>query len=393
VQAALEAKRTEIASLTQKIAELQSRKNTATEEAELITSQVAAIAGRLAEAELELKTTQLSLTRVLEKKEKTEATIEEIAQTVSDHKERLRGLIRLLYAKEQTSVMDMWLSSGSLSQVLAEQKAVQTLQDESLALMQELQTKAAALREQETALVEQQEELSTVARLLDAQKDTLDTQKKEQAKFLAAKKEEQRQYDQKIMEAKAAREEIEAGLFALKSSGVKLSFSSAAEMAQHASKLTGVRPSLLLAVLKIESNVGTNIGSGTFPDDMQPASREPFLRIAKALGRDPAAMPISRAVSYGWGGAMGPGQIMPQTWEGIQPRLSALLQKPQPDPYGLTDAIVATALILSDKGASSPATEREAVGRYLAGPNWQNFPWYVERVFGVAAEYAKEGLS
>lgn len=391
-QATLADKQAEIAELNQKIAELQSKKNTVAEEAELINNQIAVIAERLAAAQLELKATQESLSGVVLKKKQTEATIEELTEKLEVQKNQLRALLRLLYAKEQTSFVDVWLSSDSLSEVLAEQQAVQALQDESLTLMQELQNEADTLRRHEEVLAAQHEELAATSRLLAGQQSALDQQKKEQAQFLAAKKDEQKRYEAKIVEARAAREEIEAGLFALKSAGVKLSLTTASEMAEHASSLTGVRPSLLLAVLKIESNMGTNIGSGTFPDDMQPASREPFMRIAKALGRDPATMPISRAVSYGWGGAMGPAQIMPQTWEGIEPRLKTLLKKPQPDPYDLTDAIVGTAVLLADKGAATAAGEREAVGRYLAGPNWQNFPWYIERVFAVAAEYAKEGL-
>lgn len=393
----LEAQRAEkeatIAELTQKIAELQEQKNTASAEAELIDRHIAVIAHRLEKAHLELQETQQLLSTVAKKREQTKDTIAEFAGTIEQKKIQLRGLIRLLYAKEQVSLINVWLASGSLSEVLAERAAVRSLHDESTALMQDVQAKAQAMREQEKALAEQGEELTAASRLLAAQQQALAAQKNEQAEFLAAKRAQQVSFEQKIVEAKAARQEIEAGLFALKSSGVQVSFTTAADMAQHAGDVTGVRPSLLLAVLKVESNMGINIGSGTFPDDMHPASREPFLRLAAALGRDPAEMPISRALSYGWGGAMGPAQIMPQTWEGIAPRLSALLKKVTPDPYDLTDAFVATALILQDKGAAGSAGEREAVGRYLAGPHWQNYSWYIDRVFAVAAEYAKEGLS
>jgi putative PIN family toxin of toxin-antitoxin system len=392
VQADLVIKEEEIAALNKKIEELQQKKNTAAEEAELINNQIDAIAHRIEKSQLELKETANLLKKTLQRREETEASVGELEKTIATKKNQVRDLIRLLYAKEKTSLIDIWLSSHSLGAALAEQAAVQTLQNASFALMQELQAETEALQEHEAALTQQSESLYITSRVLGAQKQVLAEQKHEQSEFLAAKKTEQLAFDQKIMAAKAARQEIEAGLFALKNSSVQLSFSSAAEMAQYASDLTGVRPSLLLAVLKIESNMGNNIGSGHFPDDMQPASREPFLRLAKNLGRDPAAMPISRSVSYGWGGAMGPAQIMPQTWEGIQSRLAALLKKALADPYELTDAFVATALLLSDKGATTAAGEKEAVGRYLAGPNWQNFPWYTDRVFVVAAEYAKEGL-
>lgn len=382
-----------IEALTEQITQLRNKKDDAEHQADIIQRQMAALTQRLAKAKLEMQQTQQLVQSVQDKKKQTEDSIAAAEVSINAKKSQLRRLIRLLYSKEQSSLIDVLLSAHNLSAFLAEQAAISSLQDHSLLLMQDVQEEAETLRAHEADLAEQQEELESSSRILRAQQDTLDAQKKEQTKFLTATREEQARFEQKIIEAKAARAEIEAGLFALKSSGVRLSFSSAQDMAQHASNLTGVRPSLLLAVLKIESGLGANIGSGTFPDDMQPASRPAFLRLAQGLGREPSAMPISRAVSYGWGGAMGPAQIMPATWEGISPQLSALLKKTVPDPYDLSDAFIATALILSNKGAATPASEREAVGRYLAGPNWQNFPWYIDRVFAVAEEYAKEGMS
>ena len=89
---------------------------------------------------------------------------------------------------------------------------------------------------------------------------------------------------------------------------------------------------------------------------------------------------------------MGPGQFMPATWETIEGRVAALSGKAQANPYELTDAFVATAIFLADRGATSQSQEYEAVHRYLAGPNWQRFTWYGDRVLAVAREYEKEGL-
>ena len=63
-----------------------------------------------------------------------------------------------------------------------------------------------------------------------------------------------------------------------------------------------------------------------------------------------------------------------------------------PDPFALPDALVAVGVMMADRGATNPAMEAEAIGRYLAGPNWQYHLWYSARVLAVAAEYEKEGL-
>lgn len=89
---------------------------------------------------------------------------------------------------------------------------------------------------------------------------------------------------------------------------------------------------------------------------------------------------------------MGPGQIMPGTWERVEPTVARLMGKNTPSPFELSDAFVATAAILQGAGAAS-GNEVEAVNRYFAGPNWQRFTWYGDRVLAVAKEYEARGLS
>lgn len=88
---------------------------------------------------------------------------------------------------------------------------------------------------------------------------------------------------------------------------------------------------------------------------------------------------------------MGPGQIMPGTWERVESTVGRLTGKSQPSPFDLGDAFVATAVILQGAGAAS-GNEVEAVNRYFAGPNWQRFTWYGDRVLAVAREYEARGL-
>ena len=275
--------------------------------------------------------------------------------------------------------------------MLAEQRAIQNVQDRSIAVMLDLQDEQSELEEEQAALEQQEDDLSQLSQVLAAQESDLSFQQQEQDRILVAKKAEQAKYVRRIAEAEAARKEIEQEIFTLKGVGVKLGLTEATDMARLASSLTGVRPELLMAVLKVESSLGTNLGSGVYPDDMHPRSREAFLRITAKLGLDPHEAPISRAQSYGWGGAMGPAQILPATWEGIEAPLASLLNKPVPDPYNLTDAFVGTAVILGGNGAFDPALEKEAVGRYLAGANWRKYSsWYIDRVMAVAEEYASQ---
>lgn len=393
-QEAIAAKQDEIAKLEKKIAELKGKRDSTAAQAELIASQIAALTRQLEKEELQLKRTQLTIKNVSKKEQQTKVTIEDLQQDITSKRQELGNMMRQLYEREQQSIVTIFLSSLSLSDVLSERAAYTELHDRTIKVIADMHDQEAALVKQQEELEAQQQDLGQLQQLLQIQQADLATQKKQQRQFLEAKREQQLAYESSLAEAKAARDEIQKQVFTLKNAGVSLSLNNAIDMAKLAGKLTGVRPALLLGVLKVESNIGSNIGGGKFPDDMLPSSRDAFLRITKKLGLDPYTAPISaRPRSYqGWGGAMGPAQVMPQTWEGIEGRIGQLLKKEQPSPYELTDAFVATAIFLADRGAASPAGEYEAVNRYLAGPNWQRFTWYGDRVLAVAKEYAKQGL-
>ena len=260
----------------------------------------------------------------------------------------MRQLIQELYAKERESLISVWLLSGSLGEVLAERAALKKLQDTGVTLVTSLRGEVKELAQQREDLEQHQQDLGLLEQLLSDQQADLSYQEDEQAEFLDAKREEQVIHTQRIAEAEIARQEIEQDIYTLQVAGVNIKLTDATSMAQYASSLTGVRPALLLGMLKVESKLGASIGTGTFPDDMHPASREPFLRLTAKLGLDPKQAPISaRPRSLrGWGGAMGPAQIMPQTWEGLEARIGQLIGKIVPNPYELADAFVGTAVLM-----------------------------------------------
>ncbi len=386
-------KQAAIAELDQKINELRQRATGSATAAAIINQQVTRLTEQLVKAQLELRQTELSIQSTEATQKTTEKSIVVLQQEIQDQKELLSHFIRELNHSEQGSWVSLFLSNWSLSAVLAERATYADLQTRTSTAITALKEKEKSLTERIAELAEQARALQQLHGALAAQQAELDNTAAEQKNFLAKKKAEQVKYERQLAEAKQARAEIEQNVFTLKNSAVKITLTDAKDKARYAAQLTGVRAALLMAVLKIESNLGGNVGGGTFPDDMHPLSRDAFLRLTKKLGLDPTKTPISaRPRSFqGWGGAMGPGQFMPDTWERMEERITKLVGH-TPNPYDLTDAFVATALFLADRGAADPAKEYEAVNRYIAGPNWRNFTWYGDRVLAVAKEYASEGI-
>jgi peptidoglycan hydrolase CwlO-like protein len=393
-QTQLDDKQSELNEINDKINELSQKHQSASNEAELAAEQLSLISKKLDTTQLQYDQTLLNITVVDEEVKVSEEEINNLRSSIVNTRQQLKETLRALYQQEQSTFLDVLLGSVNLGTLMNERRTYRALQQRALEYVGELKERENEVTNHLSELSLKQEQLQQLREVQAYQQADLSEQKKTKKDFLSLKQSRQSQYAQEIAEAKQARTEIEKQIFSLNNIGVELELNDAFQAARFASSLTGVRPALLLGIVKVETNVGESLGTGKFPDDMHPVSRDAFLRITQALQLDPYNTPISRRPpNYkGWGGAIGPGQFMPDTWERLIPRISALIHKPTPNPFELSDSLVAISIMLADRGATDPNKEIEAVGRYLAGPNWQYHLWYSSRVLAVAAEYEKEGL-
>ena len=387
-------KQSELKEIDNKINNLSQKHESASNEAELAVEQLGYISNKLDTAQLQYDQTLLSVIVVGEDIKAYGKEIDKLRSDIIDTRQQLREVMRTLYQQEQSSFLDVLLGSVNLGTLMNERRTYRSLQQKALEHVNKLKEREENVTKYIFELSQQEDQLQQLKELQAYQQADLTAQKTVKKDFLSLKQSEQSQYAREITEAKQARAEIEKQIFSLNNVGIELELNDAFTAARFAGSLTGVRPALLLGIVKIETNVGETLGSGKFPDDMHPASRDAFLRLTQTLQLDPYNTPISRRPSSykGWGGAIGPGQFLPDTWERLVPRISSLMHKPTPNPFELTDALVAISIMMADRGATQPAKEVEAISRYLAGPNWQYHLWYSARVLAVAAEYEKEGL-
>jgi membrane-bound lytic murein transglycosylase B len=170
-------------------------------------------------------------------------------------------------------------------------------------------------------------------------------------------------------------------------------FGEALDVAKSVATLVNIRPAFLLAIISQESAIGKNVGQCVLTDASTGAGKRvssgvatirvmkptrdvpPFLTITAALGRDPYNTPVSCWITAyvgglpsGWGGAMGPAQFIPSTWNLFADRLKSILGVAA-DPWGIKDSFTAAALYLSDLGASAQtaSAEKSAASRYYGG--------------------------
>ena len=189
-------------------------------------------------------------------------------------------------------------------------------------------------------------------------------------------------------------ETIRNQLYQLEGLGVSLKFGDALKYAQVATVKTGTRAALLLAMLKKESEWGTNVGTGTWREDMHPRDHEAFIEITEKLGLNPDTTPVSRKPSYGWGGAMGPAQFLPNTWLSYEGDIARLTGHNPPNPWDIGDAFTACAYKLSKAGAGAQTYDAEwkAAQIYFAGRRWNNprYYFYGDSVMELATQFQKQ---
>ena len=209
----------------------------------------------------------------------------------------------------------------------------------------------------------------------------LEGKKDDHEKLLGIQQGQQYEIKSDITEAQATLAEVNAKINKLRSElssllGSSVSFSDIMDAAKFASKVTGIRKDYLLGVLVVESNLGRYTGGCTYKQSKMSGTRATYFKqIVKELGYNIDKVKVScPPASYkGTGGAMGVAQFMPDTWMGYKSSIAAVTNHNPPDPWNLTDGVVAMALKLSKVSgvtAHKRSAEAKAYCVYLAGGNW-----------------------
>jgi len=286
-----------------------------------------------------------------------------------------------------------------------------------------------AVENQKAVLQEEQTEEQILRRIQVLEKQKVENRKEEKDEILDVTKGQEEIYQKIIKEKEKTAAEIRSALFSLRDSAA-IPFGKAYDFAKQASAKTGVRPALILGILAQESNLGENVGTGNWNDDMHPTRDKPvFEQITAALGLNPDTLPVSKKPWYGWGGAMGPSQFIPSTWvcyggfintvtndcnnskrslgwddfwqgpwkyKASKDRLRKMMGANSPsNPWDARTAIFGTATLMMDNGADdgTRAAERLAALRYFAG--WKNakkasYAFYGDGVMELADKFQRQ---
>lgn len=332
-----------------------------------------------------------------------EVLIEVLNDRLDKQKQSLAKVIRQTQATGDYSLAEVMLSSQSFSEFFVDVESFRSVKEslsDSLQVLYEIRSDTELQKED---LEHKQLSEAEMKRIQELERERIKAQEAAKQEILTVTRGEEQAYQAVLQEQQRTAAQLRAQLFELLGGGGGIPLPEAIALARTAGGRTGVPASLILAVLKQETDIGSHLGSCIYSEMrgdravMHPDRDAPvFLALAEALGFDANRQQVSCPITQngsrvGWGGAMGPSQFIPSTWAiygGIvnngsgfvydrsQDVIRTILGKSSPSsPFNNQDAFTATALLLRDNGANGThAADRLAALRYYAGWGGANNP-------------------
>lgn len=320
----------------------------------------------------------------------------------------LGAFMRQVRQIDGTPLSVIVLSSKNLSTFFADLNRFDELNAQMQQSFIQIQNTKQLTQKEEDQLQSQKDEETSLLQAQELQRQQIQQQQNEKNMILAETKGQEKSYQKLIADTQKSAAQIRAALFQLNGSAA-IPFGKALDYANLAAQKTGIRPAFLLGIIAEESNLGENVGKGTYTVDMHPTRDVPVFRaITASLGMSPDQLPVSKKQWYGWGGAMGPAQFIPSTWAMyagyVKPdyhydqdsdRVGKLTGSRPPNPWDPKDAFMAAAIYLTDNGAAgrTPTTEFHAAMCYLAGcgnANKKSLAFYGNSVAALAEQYQQQ---
>ncbi len=326
---------------------------------------------------------------------------------------QLGEILQRIYEEDRKTKLEVLLVGDQLSDFFDNLMALEAINEKNRDLLSDIENLYEYLGGQKEALELEKGEEEYLVKISLLQKEESKSAKNQSENLLEITKGQESEYQKLLQDKKKQAAQIRSRIFELIGVPEAPTFGEALDIANIVSSQTGIRPAFLLAVLTQESNLGKNVGrcylrntsngSGVVVATGRAISRvmkpsrdiQPFLLIVGELGRDPLNTAVSCPLSYGYGGAMGPAQFIPSTWNAYKDELSDILGKPA-DPWNVSDSFLAAAVYLVRLGANRDLYGAEwcAAVSYFSGncsrKNQIAYEFYGDSVRAIANRYEED---
>ncbi len=341
-----------------------------------------------------------SLTSTQQLIQRTQTLLNQTAQTISQkeaeivnlenqlrlEKSVLKGLIQELYFAETVPLAEVMLDHAELISLLQGKDNLLSTQERMQEVIRSINEMRGKVLGEKASLEDVKQDHEELIILKNKQKQSLAAQKVDV------------QADVNEQEATVA--ELQEKLAELKSdlsvlTGKSYNAKDIKEAVEFASGKTGVPKGVLYGFLKMETNLGANTGQCTYKDVEKVAvarykkygskykssiallykRQDIFYSLVDDLGYSKDKKVSCSPSGYvGQGGAMGVSQFMSDVWSGYASQIRSYTGHKTPDPWNLTDGVMAMSLKLKKAGATSDsaAAIKKASINYL-GTYYANY--------------------
>ncbi len=389
------------------------------EEKQSLQNQIWTLEGRINQLDQQIQQSEVRIRQLGFEINDTQQSIREMNSRIKNYQDRLGHILVAINREEKKSVLEILMMEEDLSGFFNDLTSLRILSGESQDVLNEVRDLRNSLESQEERLAREREEAQREAEMQALRMQESASAKQQQEYLYGLTEEEyQRQMKQKQF--------IEEQVQEIMSRRVRLvgvadeeqpSLEEAIEIVKWVEAQTGVRGGFVLSIIMQESALGRNVGQCYITDTTSGHSRnirtnqlyrrgihpnrdlDPFLNIVSRLGnRIALETPISCYIpmcyslstghvttnvgmnnngdvncpggygSFGWGGAMGPAQFIPSTWESIRTNLRGKLGR-EPNPWAIEDSFLASGTYLANLGGAYGTGESNAAGRYYGTSN------------------------
>jgi len=397
----------ELEEVEKQIAEYENLVVTTQQEKAALQRKINELKSKAEKINLQIKSTNLNLQYLEVRIDETTTSVIQTTEKINNIKNNLANLLQYFSQLNQTSPLEILLSSKTISEFFDYSNALYSLQEKILENIEQLEELKITLNNQNQELMSDKEETQKLLAMQMLQKQELESTKKEQSYLLEVTQGNEVKYQQMLSASKEKATEIKNRIYQLIGVKTQVTFGEALEIANWVGSRTGIRPAFLLAILTQESNLGQNVGTCNRPGDpaykswravMKPGrDQAPFLQICQELGLDPDTTPVSCPMyqggqQVGWGGAMGPAQFIPSTWMVYKDQVSQITGNHPANPWDIRDSFVAAALYLAKWGATQQTREAEwrAAMIYFSGSTNTKYRFYGDSVMAIADKYEQD---
>ena len=356
-----------------------------------ISTEIKKLDGEIQETATEIKKKDTLINNIRNDIVRKENSLKSLNERLVREKQSLERILRKRHELGDATVLEVILSSRDISEFYEDAprfSSVQASLSDSFEIIDNLKVN---IYNEKSSLEKKKDEEDDVKYSLVLEKNKIEVQKSDRDQALSISQTR----EAGLAELKAQREkevqEIRAKLISFQGAGIgsrSISFGEAYDYAKFAASKTGVRPAFIMAIMQQETGFGRNVGGCYLKNgetgaggyiqsgnpsvrSMVPGNFENFKKITASLGRDWQTTPIScvamiNGQPYGYGGAMGYTQFIPNTWMSVESRVRSFLGKPVANPWDPQDAVMATAVFVQDLGAAAQtySSEYNAACRY-----------------------------